>query len=254
MESGMTDKIFLAGAAGAIGLRLSRLLVARNFEVTGTTRSQERADQLRSIGVEPVLVDVFDATALAQSVVAAQPDVVMHQLTDLSGGFDEPHRKETLAHNARIRREGTANLIRAALGAGARRIVAQSIAWMYRPRTPPYRESDPLLCEAEGDRGISLGGVKALETQVLNTRGIEGVVLRYGTLYGPGTGRGEPHDPSPVHVDAAAYAAMLAAERGAPGLYNIAEPGGEVDSGKAVRELGWSADFRLPADAGKTAP
>ena len=249
----MTDRIFLAGAAGAIGLRLSRLLVARNFQVTGTTRSPERADQLRAIGVEPVLVDVFDAAALAQSVLAAQPDVVMHQLTDLSGGFDEPHRKETLARNAHIRREGTANLIRAALGAGARRIVAQSIAWMYRPRTPPYRESDPLMCEAEGDAGISLGGAKALESQVLNTQGIEGVVLRYGTLYGPGTGNDKPHGPSAVHVDAAAYAAMLAAERGEPGLYNIAEPGGEVDSSKAVRELGWSVDFRLPADAGRTA-
>jgi nucleoside-diphosphate-sugar epimerase len=249
----MTDRIFLAGAAGAIGLRLSRLLVARNFEVTGTTRSQENAGQLRTIGVKPVLVDVFDAAALAQAMLAAEPDVVMHQLTDLSGGFDEAHRKETLTRNAHIRREGTANLIRAALGAGARRMVAQSIAWMYRARTPPYRESDPLMCEAEGDTGISLGGVKALESQVLNTPGIEGVVLRYGMLYGPRTGNDRPHGSSPVHVDAAAYAALLAAERGAPGLYNIAEPGGEVDSGKAVRELGWSAEFRLPPDAGRTA-
>ena len=249
----MSERIFLAGAAGAIGLSLSRLLVARNFQVTGTTRSRQRADQLRSIGVEPVLVDVFDASALAQSVAAARPEVVMHQLTDLSGGFDEAHRKETLTRNARIRREGTANLMRAALGAGARRIVTQSIAWMYRPRTPPYRESDPLLCEAEGNAAISLVGVKALETQVMNAQGIEGVVLRYGYLYGPGTASDHPHGASTVHVDAAAYAAMLAAEKGAPGLYNIAEPGGEVDSGKAVRELGWSAEFRLPPDAGKSA-
>lgn len=249
----MADRIFLAGAAGAIGFRLSRLLVARNFQVTGTTRSKGKADRLRAIGVEPVLVDVFDAAALAESVAAAQPDVVIHQLTDLSGGFDEPHVKETVTRNAHIRREGTANLIRAALGAGARRIVAQSIAWMYRPRTPPYRESDPLLCEAEGNTAISLGGVKALETQVMNTQGIEGLVLRYGMLYGPATGSGQPHGPSTVHVDAAAYAAMLAAEQGAPGLYNIAEPGGEVDSGKAMRELGWVAEFRLPPDAGKSA-
>jgi len=247
----MGSRIFVAGAAGAIGMRLSRLLVAQHYQVTGTTRSKDRAEELRSIGVEPVLVDVFDAAALAECMATAEPDVVMHQLTDLSGGIDEAHVKETLARNAHIRREGTANLIRAALRAGARRLVAQSIAWMYCQGKPPYRESDPLLCGAEGNQAISLGGVKALETQVLNTLGLEGVVLRYGSLYGPGTANAKPQGPSTVHADAAAYAAMLAAERGTPGIYNIAEPGGEVDSAKAQRELGWSADFRLDADATK---
>jgi len=241
----MSTSIFVAGAAGAIGIRLSRLLVARQYHVTGTTRSKDRAEVLRKIGVEPVLVDAFDAQALAESVAKAQPEVVIHQLTDLSGGFDAAHAKETRARNAHIRREGTANLIRAALQAGARRMVAQSIAWMYCAGKPPYRESDPLMCGAEGDTAISLAGVKALETQVLNTPGLEGVVLRYGSLYGPGTANAKPQRPSAVHVDSAAYAAMLAAERGAPAIYNIAEPGGEVDSGKAQRELGWSADFRL---------
>jgi nucleoside-diphosphate-sugar epimerase len=172
-------------------------------------------------------------------------------LTDLSGGFDPAHAKETRARNAHIRREGTANLIRAALSAGARRMVAQSIAWMYCAGKAPYRESDPLLCGAEGDTAVSLAGVKALETQVLNTPGLEGVVLRYGALYGPRTGSHVSHGASSVHVDAAAYAAMLAGERGAPGIYNIAEPGGEADSAKAQRELGWSADFRLDAGAVK---
>lgn len=226
-------------------MRLSRLLVARNFQVTGTTRSQARAEELRKIGVEPVLVDVFDGAALTDSVTRAQPEVVIHQLTDLSGGFDEAHVKETLARNAHIRREGTANLIRAALAVGARRLVAQSIAWMYCAGKPPYRESDPLLCGAEGRQAVSLGGVKALETQVLNTPGLEGLVLRYGYLYGPGTGSEKPHGASSVHVDAAAYAAMLAADHGTPGIYNVAEAGGEVDSSKARRDLDWSAEFRL---------
>lgn len=241
----MGSRIFLAGAAGAIGIPLSRLLVARNFHVTGTTRSKDRAEELRKIGVEPVLVNVFDAQALADSVAKVQPEVVIHQLTDLSGGFDAAHAKETRARNAHIRREGTANLIRAALSAGADRIVAQSIAWMYCAGKAPYRESDPLLCGAEGDTAVSLAGVKALETQVLNTPGLEGVVLRYGALYGPGTGAAKPQGPSTVHVDAAAYAAMLAVEHGTPGIYNIADPGGEADSGKAGRDLAWSADFRL---------
>lgn len=242
----MPEKIFIAGAAGAIGKRLSRLLASRGFSVTGTTRSPARAAELRALGISPAIVDVFDAVALTAQMRAAAPDTVMHQLTDLSGGFDAGKVDETLARNSRIRREGTDHLVRAALVAGARRMVAQSIAWMYRPGALPYRESDPLDLEATGNKAVSLAGVVSLETQVLHTPGLEGIVLRYGYLYGPGTGNEKPIGPSSVHVDAAAYAAMLAGERGKPGLYNIAEPGGEADSTKAVTELGWSADFRLP--------
>jgi len=242
----MPEKIFIAGAAGAIGQRLSRLLVSRGFSVTGTTRSASRADGLRALGVTPVIVDVFDAAALTAQMKAAAPDIVMHQLTDLSGGFDADKLEETLSRNSRIRSEGTDHLVRAALVAGARRMVAQSIAWMYRPGTPPYRESDPLDLEATGNKAVSMAGVVSLETQVLHTPGLDGIVLRYGYLYGPGTGNEKPIGPSSVHVDAAAYAAMLAGERGKPGLYNIAELGGEADSAKAIAELGWSADFRLP--------
>jgi nucleoside-diphosphate-sugar epimerase len=170
----------------------------------------------------------------------------MHQLTDLSGGFDADKVEETLARNARIRREGTDHLVRAALVAGARRMVAQSIAWMYRPGTPPYRETDPLDLAATGARAGSLAGVISLETQVLHTPALDGIVLRYGHLYGPGTGNEKPTRPGSVHVDTAAYAALLAADRGKPGIYNITEPGGETDSAKAIAELGWSPDFRLP--------
>jgi nucleoside-diphosphate-sugar epimerase len=241
----MPEKIFIAGAAGAIGRSLSRLAVSRGFAVTGTTRSPSRAEELRALGVHPIIIDVFDAAVLTAQMRAAAPDIVMHQLTDLSGGFDAAHLEETLSRNARIRREGTAGLIHGALAAGARRMVAQSITWMYRPGTPPYSESDPLEMEATGTRAVSLAGVVSLETQVLNTPNLEGVVLRYGHLYGPGTGNEKPTRPGSVHVDAAAYAALLAADRGPPGIYNVAEPGGEADSAKALAELGWSPDFRL---------
>jgi nucleoside-diphosphate-sugar epimerase len=242
----MPEKIFIAGAAGAIGKSLSRLLISHGFAVTGTTRSASRAEELRAIGVTPILIDVFDAAMLSAQMREAAPDVVMHQLTDLSGGFDPAHLENTLARNARIRREGTAGLVHAALAAGARRMVAQSISWMYRPGTPPYRESDPLDLVATGTKGMSLTGVVSLETQVLNTPGLEGVVLRYGHLYGPGTGNEKATQPGSLHVDAAAYAAMLAGDRGRPGIYNITEPGGEADSAKAIAELEWSPDFRLP--------
>lgn len=238
------SRIFLAGAAGAIGLPLSRLLVSRGFEVTGTTRPENKAEMLRRLGVKPVIVDVFDRHALAQSVKAAAPDIIMHQLTDLSAGFAPGRLAQTLAANARIRREGTANLIAAALAAGTPRVIAQSIAWLYRPGHPPYRESDPLNLEATGNTAVSLDGVIALETQVLHTPGIAGTVLRYGYLYGPGTGNDAPSGAGSVHVDAAAYAALLAAERGATGIYNVSEPGGEADTHKARQQLHWLPDFR----------
>lgn len=243
----MKGKIFLAGAAGAIGMPLSRLLVSRDFEVVGTTRSRSKAKKLQALGVKPVIVDVFDAAALSQSVKAAAPDIIMHQLTDLSGGFEADRLAQTLAGNARIRREGTANLIAAALAAGTPRIIAQSIAWMYRPGHPPYHESDPLNLEATGNTAISLDGVISLETQVLQTPGIAGTVLRYGYLYGPGTGHDDRFGASTVHVDAAAYAALMAAERGRAGIYNVTEPGGEADSQKAREALGWLPEFRLPS-------
>lgn len=241
----MSVRIFLAGAAGAIGLQLSRLLVSRGFAVVGTTRSEDKAEALGALGVRPVIIDVFDTDALMQSVKAAAPDIVMHQLTDLSGGFEPARLAETLARNARIRREGTANLIQAAVAAGTSRMIAQSISWMYRPGRPPYREDDPLLDMTNDNTGISLAGVISLEAQVLHTPGISGTVLRYGYLYGPGTGNDKGFGPSTVHVDAAASAALLAAERRATGIYNIAEAGGEADSSKARKELGWSADFRI---------
>jgi nucleoside-diphosphate-sugar epimerase len=242
----MAYRIFLAGASGAIGRPLTRLLCEAGHHVTGTARSAAGTEALRALGAEPVAVDVFDAQALAGAVAAARPQIVIHQLTDLSLIGDASRRDEALARNARIRREGTRNLVNAAIAAGARRLVAQSIAWVYAPGTRPYSEEHPLDVKAEGISGVSVGGVVALEAAVLQSPPLAGVVLRYGQLYGPRTGRDLASGLSPVHVDAAAYAALLAVERGAPGIYNIAEPNDEVATDKARLELGWRADYRLP--------
>ncbi len=242
----MSTKIFLAGAAGAIGRRLVPLLLEAGYDVHGTTRSAAKAEDLRAAGAVPVVVDVFDAPALLRAMAAVRPEIVIHQLTDLPPNLDPARMAEAVAANARIRSEGTRNLVAAAREAGVRRVIAQSIAWAYAPGTPPYAEDQPLDREAEGMRRISVEGVAALEVQVLNTPPLQGVVLRYGQLYGPGTGTDAPKGPGAVHVDAAARAARLAIDRGTPGIFNIAEVGGPVLAGKAARDLGWDAGFRLP--------
>ncbi|HJT06165.1 MAG TPA: NAD(P)-dependent oxidoreductase [Stellaceae bacterium] len=241
----MAQRIFLAGAAGAIGQRMLPLLRAAGLSVTGTTRSAAKAESLRAQGVEPVVVDIFDAEALSRAVKAARPDVVIHQLTDLPQNLEPSLMAQAIPRNARIRSEGTRNLVRAAIAAGARRLVAQSIGWAYAPGPEPHAESDPLDADAEGDRGITLRGVIALEELTLHSPPLAGIVLRYGQLYGPGTHSAQPSNLSPVHVDAAAHAAVLAIDRGRPGAYNIAQPNQHIATEKAQRELGWNADFRI---------
>jgi nucleoside-diphosphate-sugar epimerase len=243
----MGYRIFLAGASGAIGKRLVPLLRDAGHHVCGTTRSAANADALRILGAEPVIVDVFDAPALSKAVAAARPDVVIHQLTDLPKDLDPRQMPAAIVRNARIREEGTRNLVNAAIAAGVHRLVAQSIAWAYAPGPEPHQESDPLDAQAEGDRGISVKGVIALEDLTLKSPPLEGVMLRYGQLYGPGTHSDRPSNAAPVHVDAAAYAALLAIDHGSPGAYNIAQPNKLVTTEKARVELGWIADFRLPA-------
>ena len=238
----MAYRIFLAGAAGAVGKRLTPLLLEAGHHVTGTTRSAVKAEALRATGAHPIVVDALDAEALAQVVESARPDVVIHQLTDLPRGLDPSRMAQALVGNARIRDEGTRNIVRAAIAAGARRLVAQSIAWVYAPGPEPHGEDDPLDVGAEGIRGVTVRGVVALEDQTLNAPALEGVVLRYGRFYGPGTDQAP--EAVPLHVDAAAYAALLALDRGSAGLFNIAEPNAYVATDKAIAELGWTADFR----------
>jgi nucleoside-diphosphate-sugar epimerase len=180
-------RIFLAGASGVIGVRLTPLLVDAGHAVAGTTRSAEKAERLRGLGAEPVVIDVYDTEELRGAVVDFAPDLVMYQLTDLPD--DASQIPARAASNARIREEGTANLIAAAQAAGADRFLAQSIAW-----TP-----------ASGNESR-----ESLESQVLAYEGV-GVVLRYGQFYGPGTyHEAEPPDPPRIQIDAAACATVTA--------------------------------------------
>lgn len=236
-------KIFVAGATGVIGQRLVALLVRAGHGVTGTTRSGAKVPLLESMGAAPAVVDVFDAEALADVVRAAAPDVIVHQLTDLPDVDDPSARDDVRVRNARLRRDGTRNLMAAARAAGVPRVIAQSIAFAYAPGRVPHSEDDPL--DAAGASKVSVEGVMALESAVLNTSGIEGLVLRYGRLYGPGTWTETVAPPPALHADAAAEAALLAVSRGAPGAYNIAEDDGAVTIVKARAQLGFDPGFRI---------
>lgn len=182
----MTLRIFVAGATGAIGQRLVPLLLDSGHQITGATRSSRKADALRAAGADAVVVDVFDAEGLGNAVSVVRPHVVIHQLTDLPHGLDQTRMANAAVRNARVRDEGTRNLMRAALAAGVGKVVAQSIIWAYAPGPEPHAEDDPLDEHTEGGRAVSIRGVIALEKQVLGSPPIIGVVLRYGQLYGPG--------------------------------------------------------------------
>jgi len=192
-------RIFMAGASGVIGIRLTPLLVGAGHTVAGMTRSPGKARTLRELGAEPIVCDVYDAGRLTDAVVAFRPDAVIHQLTDLPD--EVAALPASAAANDRIRTEGTRNLIVAAGVAGASRFVAQSIAWR-----PPGRGEV----------------IDRHERQVLD---FGGVVARYGQLYGPGTyyERELPGHPR-VHVDEAARATLPLLDA-APGIVTIAEPG-----------------------------
>ena len=180
--------VFVAGATGVIGVPVVRLLVADGHRVVGMTRSPDKVALLHQLGAEAVVCDVYDARGLEAVVADADADAVIHELTDLPDELDR--LPEFLARNAHIRREGTANLLAAAEAAGIDRFLAQSVAW-----------------EVPGDGGAA---VAEHEAAVL---AFGGVVLRYGTLYGPGTyGGDEPPSPPRVHVDEAARRTVDALE------------------------------------------
>jgi len=173
-------KIFIAGASGVIGARLVSLLRDAGHEVVGMTRSPAKVDLLRNLGAEPVVCDVYDASALNAAMISADPEVVIHQITDLPD--DQLSISEFGRANATIRRTGTRNLLDAARAAGAVRFIAQSVAW-----TIP------------GDGGVA---VDDLERMVLDDGG---VVVRYGRFYGPKTYHQNELPPAPrIHIDEAA--------------------------------------------------
>ncbi|MFJ3486779.1 NAD-dependent epimerase/dehydratase family protein [Pseudomonas sp. NPDC090202] len=247
----MSERIFLAGATGVIGRVLVKLLVEAGHSVYGTTRREERRQQLQDAGAIPVVVDVLDAAWLRSELQAIRPTCVIHQLTDLPRGLDPAQMSEAVVRNARVREQGTAHLVEAALAVDCRRFVAQSIAWAYALGTPPYREVDALDIDAEGLRRVSVGGVRALEQSVLEAPMGQGVVLRYGQLYGPGTGADQPGGSSPVHVEAAAWAAVLAMQSNLSGIFNIVEDDTQVSNAKARQLLGWLPGWRFQQRNGR---
>lgn len=172
-------RIFLAGASGVLGVRLVALLVAGQHVVAGMTRSPGKVETLRKLGAEPVVCDVYDVATLLEAVAAFRPELVMHQLTDLPD--DEARLAEAGDANARMRREGTRNLLAAASSGGASRFLAQSVAW-----------------ELAGAGRVAK---EELERTVLH---VGGVVLRYGRLYGPGTYHAGPPEHPRIQIDDAA--------------------------------------------------
>lgn len=237
-------KIFLAGATGAIGRRLTPLLVAAGHHVTGMTRNPASADALEKAGICTALVDVFDADALKTAMVDAAPEVVMHQLTDLPRVLENENQlAAAYPRNARIRLHGTRNLIAAAQAAAARRFIVQSVAFGYAPGRQPHSEDDPLDVK-DGPRAVTISAAADMERQVL-TSGMAGIVLRYGFFYGPGTWHEGPTRRPAVHIDVAAHAAVLAVTRGHTGTYNIVEEDGTVSIAKARSELGFDPTFRV---------
>ena len=156
---------------------------------------------------------------------------MIHQLTDLPYALDASKMTAALARNARLRDVGTRNLIAAALHAGAVRLIAQSISFIYGEGPKPHLEADPLQ------------GILSLERQATGAP-LEGLVLRYGLIYGPGTGFDAAIAPGSVHVDAAAKAAELAVTRGERGIYNVTESDGATSSDKAIKAFGWDAGWR----------
>jgi nucleoside-diphosphate-sugar epimerase len=228
-------KVFVAGASGAIGRPTVRQLVKAGHEVTGMTRSEDRAEGIREAGAEAVICDVFDAERLREVVVAAEPEVVVHLLTALPQRYDR--KSDWLEPTNRIRTEGTRNLIEAAVAAGARRLVAESIAFVYRQKGAWVKVEEDEIEDRVGP-GVAVGD---LERQV-GEADLEGVILRYGWLYGPGTyfdrggqeaeaverrrfpivGKGTGTF-SFLHTEDAAAATVAAVERGAPGIYNVVD-------------------------------
>jgi len=245
-------RVFVAGAWGAVGRPLCTLLVEDGHAVTGTTRSAERAAEMRAAGVEAAVVDVLDAAALEAAVIAARPEVVIHQLTDLPRSADREALAAGIQRTGRLRSEGTRNLVAAARAAGARRLVAQSICFAYAEGPEPHRESDPLATGPNAQPSAAVDAILELESLVTGTRDLDGLVLRYGRFYGPGTWTNAAEGDAPVHVEAAAHAARLAITRGEPGIYNVAEDDGHVSIERAQQLLGWDPRFRLvAADAGR---
>ena len=266
-------KVFVAGAAGAIGRQLLPQLAAQGHQVTATTRSPGKAAMLRDLGAEPVVVDGLDAMAVGEAVGRAEPEVVIHQMTALAGTFDLRRFDKMFALTNRLRTEGTDHLLAAAAAAGARRFIAQGYTgWPnIREGGSVKTEDDPLDPNPPAMQRQSLAAFRHLERVVPATAPMQGIVLRYGSFYGPGASddfidlirkRRVPviGDGAGIwswlHIHDAAAATIAALEYGAPGVYNVVddEPASVAEWLPYVaRVVGAKAPRRLPAWLGRLA-
>ena len=262
-------RIFVAGATGAVGRRLVPRLVRAGHSVTGLTHTPSKAGFVRELGAKPVVADALDERPIRAAVVAAHPDVIVHELTDLKGASDLRKFDRAFANSNRLRTEGTDHLLAAARDCGVRRIVAQSFCgWPYaRTGGQVKSEDDPLDANPPQELRRTLDAIRYLERVVTTSETPEGVVLRYGAFYGPDTGvfdaalieqirrrrvpliGGGAAWWSFLQIDDAAEATALAIELGR-GVYNIVD-----DDPAPVHEwlpataamLGAKPPFRVPA-------
>jgi nucleoside-diphosphate-sugar epimerase len=236
-------RVFVAGATGAIGRPLVTRLLAAGHEVSAMTRSPERAAALRGRGVAAVVCDAYDADGVHRAVTDARPEVVVHQLTDLPQKIDPRRYAAAIAGTNRLRRETGPTFVRAARDCGARRLVVQSIAFALKSQGAwTHDETAPLATDAPGALGDAGQAVAELEETVTGAEGIEGVILRYGFFYGPGTadapGGGSSEEIarrrfpvvgkgtgrfSFIHIDDAVEATVLALDHGGRGVYNVTD-------------------------------
>ncbi|HEY1285284.1 MAG TPA: NAD(P)-dependent oxidoreductase [Solirubrobacterales bacterium] len=271
-------KVFVAGATGALGKQLVPMLVQAGHEVTGMTRSPAKEELIRGMGARPAVADALDPEAVAQVVAEAEPDAVIHELTDLTGTFARNIDKSFATTNL-LRTEGLDHLLAAAKAAGARRFVAQSFTgWPYKPVGGPVKdEEDPLNDDPPKTVVESLAAIRHVEDTVTRADGLVGIALRYGGFYGPGTSLA--FDPpgdltemiakrrvpivgdgagiwSLVHIEDAASATAAALERGEPGVYNVADddpvPVGELMP-ELARQIGAKPPRHLPRWVGRLA-
>lgn len=236
--------VFVLGATGALGAQLVPQLVNQGYRVTGTTRSPAKVSQLSKQGAQAAVVDALDREALLKAVHDAKPEILVHQLTAIPPRLNLRRFDREFQATNRLRTEGTDNILATAYAAGVRRVIAQSFAgWTYaRDGSRIKTEEDSFDPKPPAEFRRTLKAIQYLEHAVRSNQALEGIVLRYGAFYGPGTslGRGGTYLDdlrrrrfplvgkgtgvwSFIHIDDAAAATVAAVERGAPGIYNVVD-------------------------------